>query len=53
MMDEEQESFEYMCRKLWCDVVLKILEPRGQLPRQCADGILKEFDQRFGKGDGE
>ena len=57
MIDEDrgEESHEDMRRKLWCDALLMAMQCKGydNDPIKASDIVLKEFDKRFGKGEGE
>lgn len=56
MIDRGQDdaSHDYMRRKLWCDVVMTSMQSKVYDDHiKAADIVLKEFDQRFGKGEGE
>ena len=49
--DKEEQSHEYMRRKLWCDMVMSH-HNSGQpmsMVLSAANLVLQEFDQRFGK----
>lgn len=48
----QEQSLEHMRRKLWGDVVLLEVS-KNPKAFDIADLVLKNFDQRFGKGDGE
>lgn len=51
--DKDDESFEYMRRKLWADVVMKLIGTSDFDVVDIADAVMRNFDQRFGKGEGE
>ena len=53
--EKEEQSFEYMRRKLWCDMVMSH-NNSGQpmsMVLSAANLVLQEIDERFGKKDVE
>ena len=52
--NQDDKSHEYMRRKLWCDVLVAAMKCKGyDDPVRAAGAALTNFDERFGKGDGE
>ena len=51
--DQDNESFEYMRRKLWCNVMLQAIGMSSQRCARMSDEAVEKFDKRFGKGEGE
>lgn len=51
--EQDEESFEYMRRKLWCDVLFQAIGMSNERGVALADEVIELFDERFGKGEGE